>query len=212
MRPRWKTVVITAALLAAGCSQQRGSNAPPPTADAQQAASNALTTLQKLVTEQNYKALGFTSPTEVKSAVLGQPMEQYNIGIDRLKSYQAGQDVNALLTASSETIYPVTVGGQVRSSVTVVKKEGGYTAASFGNATIVKELSRYREANATQGFAVRIPAFGMYFLGNRVENRLMLTPVYEDRRLPFRAGEAMPAEEVLKVVVPLAQVYNGLPM
>jgi hypothetical protein len=204
--------MITAALLAAGCSQERGSNAPPPTADAQQAASNALATLQKLVTEQNYKAMGFASPSEVKSATLAPPLAQYNIGIDRLKSYQVGQDVNALLTESSEAIYPVTVGGQVRSSVTVVKKGNGYTTASFGNATIVKELSRFREATAPQGFAVRIPAFGMYFLGNRMENRLMLTSVYEDSRLPFRVGEAMPAEEVLKVIVPLAQAYNGLPM
>jgi hypothetical protein len=42
MRSQWRTAMITAALLAAGCSQERGSNAPPPTADAQQAASNAL--------------------------------------------------------------------------------------------------------------------------------------------------------------------------
>jgi hypothetical protein len=207
----WIAMITAALLLATGCSQQRGSNAPPPTGDAQQAASNALVTLQKMVTEQNYKTLGFTSPDEVKSAMLAQPLAQYNIGLDRLKGYQAGQDANTLLTASSETIYPVTVGGQVRSSVTVVKKGTGYTTASFGNTTIVKGLSRYR-ANTPEGFAVRIPVFGMYFLGNRVENRLMLTPVYEDSRLPFRAGAAVPAEDVLKAIIPLAQAYNGLPM
>ena len=212
MRSQHWIALIAAALLAVGCAQQRGTNAPPPTGDAQQAASNALATLQKLVTEQNYKALGFTSPDEVKSATLAQPLAQYNIGLDRLKSYQAGQDANALLTSSSETIYPVTVGGQVRSSVTVVKKETGYTTASFGNATIVKGLTLYRGANAPDGFAVRIPAFGMYFLGSRAENRLMLTPISEDSRLPFRTGVAVPAEDVLKAIIPLAQAYNGLPM
>jgi hypothetical protein len=52
----------------------------------------------------------------------------------------------------------------------------------------------------------------LYFLGNRIENRLMLTPVTEDSRLPFRVGVAVPAEEVLKAIIPLAQAYNGLPI
>ena len=50
-----------------------------------------------------------------------------------------------------------------------------------------------------------------YFLGNRIDNRLTLTPIAEDSRLPFRAGAAVPAEDVLKSIVPLAQSYNGLP-
>ena len=29
---------------------------------------------------------------------------------------------------------------------------------------------------------------------------------------PFRVGVAVPAEEVVKAIVPLAQTYNGLPM
>lgn len=213
MRWQYWIATITASLLvAAGCTQQRGANAPQPTGDGQQAASNALATLQKLVNEQNYKALGFTSLDEVKSATLAKPLAQYDIGLDRLKDYQVGKDPNTLLTASSETIYPVTVGGQVRSSVTVVKKETGYTTDSFGNANIVKALSLYRVANLSDAFAVRIPALSMYLLGNRVETRLMLTPVVEDSRLPFRIGVAVPAEDVLKVIVPLAQAYNGLPM
>jgi hypothetical protein len=213
MRSQRRIAVIAAALLlVAGCAQHRGENAPPQTGDAQQAAANALATLKKLVTGQNYKALGFSSPDEVKSATLASPLPVYNIALDRLKGYRPGQDENALLTASSETIYPVTADGQVRSSVTMVKKETGYTTASFGNAAIVKALSRYRGANTPDAFAVRIPAFSMYFLGNRVGNRLTLTPVSEDSRLPFRVGVAVPAGEVLKAIVPLAQAYNGLPM
>ncbi len=212
MRCKHWIFILGASILVAGCAQKREGNAPSPVGDAQQAASNALATLQKLVTEQNYKSLGFSSVDEVKSAALAAPLAMFNIGLDRLKSYQAGQDANALLTASSETIYPVTAGGQVRSSVTVVKKEGGYTTASFGNAEVVKGLSRYRSENLPNAFAVRVPALSLYFLGNRIENRLMLTPIAEDSRIPFRVGLAVPAEEVLKAIVPLAQAYNGLPM
>ena len=194
MRSKHWIFILGALILVAGCAQKRGQSAPPAMGDAQQAASNAITTLQKLVTEQNYKTLGFSSVDEVKSAALAAPLPLFNMGLDRLKSYQAGQDANALLTASSETIYPVTAGGQVRSSVTVVKKESGYTTASFGNAEIVKGLSRYRSDNMPNAFAVRVPALSLYFLGNRIENRLMLTPVAEDSRLPFRVTRRRSAE------------------
>jgi hypothetical protein len=209
---KYRMIITAALILESGCAGKGGEPAPRAVSDAQQAASKALSTLQKLVTEQNYKALGFSAPNEVKRAALAAPLPMSNIGLDRLKSYQAGQDVNALITASSETIYPVTVGGQVRSSVTVVKKGSGYTTASFGNAEIVKRLSRYRSKNMPNALAVRIPALSLYFLGNRIKNRLMLTPVAEDSRLPFRVGVAVPAEDVLKAVIPLAQAYNGLPL
>ena len=212
MRFKHWMLITSVLILEVACAGKTGVSAPPPVGDAQQAASNALITLQKLVTEQNYKALGFSSLEEVKSAELAAPLPMYNIGLDRLKNYQASHDANVLLTASSETIYPVTAGGHVRSSVSVVKKENGYTTASFGNAEIVKGLSRYRNENRPNAFAVRIPALGLYFLGNRIENRLMLTPVAEDTRLPFRIGEAVPVEEVLKAIILLAQTYNGLPM
>jgi len=212
MRSKHWVFILGALMLAAGCAQKRGASSPPPVGDAQQAASNAIATFQKLVTEQNYKTLGFSSLDEVKNAVLAAPLPMFDIGLDRLKSYQAGQDANALLIASPETIYPVTVGGQVRSSVTVIKKESGYTTAGFGKAEIVKGLSRYRSDNMPNAFAVRVPALSLYFLGNRVDNRLMLTPISEDSRVPFRVGVAVPAEEVVKAIVPLAQSYNGLPM
>ena len=156
--------------------------------------------------------MGFNSLEEVKNAQLAEPLPIFHVALDKLKGYQGDQDPNGLLTASPETIYPVAVGGQVRSSVTLVKKDNSYTAASFGNAAIVQALTRYRTANTPGAFAVRIPALGIYMLGNRIENRLVLTPIVEDSRLPFRPGVAVPAEEVWKAVGPLAQAYNGLPM
>jgi hypothetical protein len=212
MRSRYLILTAVALLLIVGCAGKRDENAPPSVPDIQQAASNALVTMQKIVTKQNYKALGFDSRDEVKTAALAPALPMYNIGLDRLRSYKSGQDANAFLTPSSETIYPVTVAGQVRSSLTIVKKGSGYTTASFGNAEVVKALSRYRRENLSNAFAVRVPALNLYFLGNRIENRLMLTLATEDTRLPFRVGVAVPADEVLKAIVPLARSYNGLPI
>jgi hypothetical protein len=195
-----------------GC---RGSENPKPSSpQPDQAASDAMGVLQKLVNDQNYRAMGFDSVDQVKQAQLGRPLVVFNIGLDQLKSYQTGTNANSLLSKSSETIYPVTVNGQVKSSITIVqKKEGGYQPASFGNAEVIKNLSRYRSSEqAANDFVVRVLALNMYFLGKQVDNRTFLTPIIEDPRLKLRPGEALPAEIVVQQLVPLANAYNGLPM
>src|SRR5579883_3538491 len=137
---RYLGIFALGVLFMAGCSKHP-SQPKPPAQQPQQAAQDAIGVLQKLVNEQNYKSLGFDSLDEVKRAQLATPIQVYNIGLDKLKGYQAGQDPNALLAASPETIYPVTVDGQVKTGVTIVHKEQGYEPASFGNADIVKRLA-----------------------------------------------------------------------
>lgn len=203
-------VVLTLGiLLMTSCSKPQ--NTPqPPAQQPQQAATNALAVLQKLVNDQNYKNLGFQSLDEVKQAQLGKPMEVFNLGLDKLKTYQAGQDPNSMLTPSAETIYPVTVGGAVRTGVTIVHKEQGYEPSSFGNADIVKGLANYRQGESD--FVIRVPAFNMYFVARRVETRLVLVPIVNDPRLKVEPGQATPVEVVIDQLRPYADSYNGLPM
>ncbi len=208
-----RSLLLTGGLLLLMMACRGGETPKPPSSQPQQAATNALGVLQKLVNEQNYRAMGFDTVDEVKQAQLGQPFATFNIGLEQLKGYQTGANANSVLTQNSETIYPVTVNGQVKSSVTVVQKAGGYEPSSFGNAEIVKGLSRYRTGeNAANDFVVRVPALNMYFLAKRVENQLFLTPIVDDPRLNLKVGEEVPAEIVLQQLVPIAKAYNGLPM
>ena len=208
-----RSLLLTSGLLLLMVACRGGETPKPPSSQPQQAATDALGVLQKLVNQQNYRAMGFDSVDEVKQAQLGQPLPTFNIGLDQLKGYQTGANANSFLTQNSETIYPVTVNGQVKSSVTVVQKAGGYEPSSFGNAEIVKALSRYRTGeNAANDFVVRVPALNMYFLAKRVENRLFLTPIVDDPRLKLKVGEEVPAEIVLEQLAPIAKAYNGLPM
>ena len=56
-------------VFAAGCrKEEQAAPAPPPTTQPQEAASAAIRTFQQLVTEQNYRSLGFESVDEVKTA------------------------------------------------------------------------------------------------------------------------------------------------
>jgi hypothetical protein len=187
-----------------GCSRPKNESKLP-AQQRQEAATSAISMLQKLVDGQNYKSLGFQSIDEVRQAQLGQPIEVYNISLEKLKSYQTGQDPKSLLTPSAETIYPVIVGGSVRTGVTIVRKEQGYESSSFGHADIVKRLAQYRRSAAE--FAVRIPAFNMYFVGRHMETRVVLVPIVNNPQLKVQAGEAAPLEVVVDQLRPYANPY-----
>jgi hypothetical protein len=194
-----------------GC--QRSGKSTTASARPEQAAAFAIGVLQRLVTEQNFRSLGFDSPEQVKRAQPGQPLAVFDVGLDQLKAYKPGVDPDHVLQQSARIIYPVTVDGQVKSSITITHKESRYQASNFGDAEIIKRLSRYR-LNQPEGsdFIVRVPAFNMYFLGRRVEGRLVLVPIIDDPRLKLTPGEAVGADIVLEQLVPLANSYNGLPM
>jgi hypothetical protein len=189
------------------CSKPQ--RAVSPAQQPQEAASNAMEQLRKLVNEQNYKGLGFRSVEEVKQAQFGQPMAVYYVGLEKMKAYRAGQDANSLLTRSAETIYPVVVGGRVRTGVTIVHNEQGYESSSFGNADIVQKLTGYRQSAAE--FAVRIPAFNLYFVGRQASARVVLVPIANNPRLKAQAGEATPLEAVVGQLRPYIDSYDGRP-
>ena len=201
-------VLLFCVVLLAGCSQHK-SKANSAAQQPQEAATNAVSLLRKLVNEQNYKSLGFKTVDEVRRAQLGEPMEVYYLGLERMKSFQAGDDAKGLLTPSLEMIYPVTVGGDVRTGVTIVHKEQGYESSSFGNAEIVKRLAGYRQS--AKEFAVHIPAFNLYFVGRPVNSHVLLVPIANNPRLKAQAGEATPLEVVVDQLRPYVDSYDGRP-
>lgn len=208
-----RSLILICGLLLSMMACQKAESPKPPSTQPQEAAETAIGVLQKMVNQQNFHDLGFDSVDEVKQAQAGQPFNVFEIGLDQLKSYKAETDPNSLLAQSSKTIYPVTVNGQVKSSFTINHRESGYQASSFGNAAIIKSLSRYRQSGVVgNDFVVRVPAFNMYYLGRRIENKLLLVPIIDDPRLQLKTGEAVPAQTVLQQLVPLANAYNGLPI
>jgi len=183
--------------------------------DAQSAANHSLATFRKLVNAQNYKELGFESPDEVASAALGTPIRTSMVKLEQLKAYKAGDDANRLLSELDQVYYPVTVRDQVRSTVTVEQSSGKWRATGFGPANLAKQIDRARKAGGTASGAqilVHVAPFNLYFVGNRVENRLVLTSAGDYSSYNLKAGASLPAEEVFAALVPFAQQYNGLPL
>lgn len=213
--------VILFAVFVEACSRNQGStsdrNQEEPTfTDAQSAANQALATFRKLVTAQNFRDLGFESPDEVGSAALAPPMRTAMVKLDQLKTYKAGDDPNRLLNDLEKVYYPVTVQDRVRSAITVEQANGRWRPTGFGPANLAKQIEQAknasRDAADAQPVLVHVAPFNLYFVGHRVENRLMLTPAGDYSSFNLKAGATLPADQVFAALVPYAQQYNGLPL
>lgn len=212
--------VILLLVVAQACNRDQGSSSTskgqeePTFNDAQSAANQSLATFRKLVNAQNFKELGFESADEVANAALGTPLRTSMVKLEQLKAFKSGDDVNRLLSELPQVYYPVTVQNQVRSTVTVEQANGKWRATGFGPANLAKQVERASKAGAASGaqILVHVAAFNLYFVGTRVENRLVLTPVGDYASYNLKAGASLPAEEVFTALVPFAQQYNGLPL
>jgi hypothetical protein len=218
MRSLSAPVLILLVALGTTCSQQ-GKQPPPPSRQPQEAAIRALETFKGLVTAQNYKAMGFESEDEVRTATLGEPLPVYHIRLDQLREYQPNIDPNKLLTDVGQMMYPVLAKEQVRSSLVIARAGDSWKEARYGGPNLGRALARVRAAHMatyqqpfTSYRVVQIPGLNVYFLGRRVDNKLVLIPVLDDARYNLKAGVAMPAEEVLRIMAEAAKKYNGLPI
>jgi hypothetical protein len=182
------------------------------------AARQSLTTLAELAQGANGARLGFLSPGDAEKSELGTPWSDFIVQLDDLRSWQAGTDPMRLLRPSGLIVYPVTVGGAVRSSITLKKQDAGWQAVAFGAPAQSQAVSGARSAVAdrarsagSQTFQVRIPAFNLVFVGYVANGRLMLTPAVDSPRLGISAGAAVAADDLFTRLKPEAEKDQGLP-
>lgn len=214
------TTLILFSFLAALASAQQGhamyDDQRPEMKGAEEAAALALRSLGELVTKENYQALGFDSPDQARAGRLGVPVEQFTIGLDRLKAYSQGADAGQLLTSTQTLTYPVLVDNRTRSSVTVSRHAGHWKTSSFGSPNYIKALTELRDRQtASQAgaapFEVKVPALNLAFLARREGSKVIVAPLFDDPRFGFKRGEEMAFEEALQKILPSARAHNGLP-
>jgi hypothetical protein len=209
---------LVTACAGAGATPGLEGQKPETQPDPQAAATRALDPLRKLVTAQTYRDLGFDDPSEAASATLGEPIRVSMVRLDALRQYEAGRDPERLLTDAGRVIYPIEVKNQVKSSIIVEGVAGQWKATSFGGPHLVRQIARFRsDVNARIKPAqdsmsvVHVAALNLYFLGYRVDGRLMLTPLESQTNYKLEAGAVLRADQVFATLAPFARSYNGLP-
>ena len=178
------------------------------------AASASLKTLAHLVTQE--KTLGFRSPSEAASASLVEPLPMLMVALDDLRAYRAGDDPRPLLKSEGSFLYPVTVGGEVRSSMVVRKVKGEWKATQFGRANLAKfahegrsQVSVARGVAASGVSLVEIPTMSARLLEEDENGVPMLTALLDVPGTDLRAGMTVPAADVFAKLQPLAARNDG---
>jgi hypothetical protein len=217
MKTRGAMLLVVLTLLASACKgtpfaagQVKLSGEPSASVSSQEAAQAGLKVLQSLARPENFQGLGFSSMDQVHLAQLSAPMKLYRVRLDALTSYKGDANASRLLEDAHKLIYPVTVDLQVVSSLSVTQHGDGWRATEFGNSALTRALVDHRESK--DDFVVWVPALKIYFSARGTDDALTLTPIMDDSRFGFKAGEsAIPASRAFTILQKSAAGYNGLP-
>jgi hypothetical protein len=209
--------VLGLALAALGGCLPRTETEPPNPVDktADDAASRALRDLTSFITPSNYSQYGFRSVSELQVAKLDPPIDVYIIGVDQLQAFSpARAAVDSLLVRSQSTLYPVSVMGDVRSSVTVVQDNGGYRPSELGVAQLMQAFhANRRPGPGVQEFLVSTPGLNLEMLGRRRGGALYLVLLFPNPDLGqgLPVGAEIPALTMVEQMVKLAQQTDNQP-
>src|SRR5450631_1127813 len=194
---------------------------PPPTpaagfSTAAQAATASMGTLANVVGNDQSSNRGFASAGEVASSTLADGLPVQFVRLDSLAAFTSGQDTKTLAFDKQEVMYPITVGGAVRSSVTVQKgPDGQWQAVKFGKAAIAQGsqsarqgVTSKRSVDAGSVSLIEIPTVHAFLLSHTEKGVHMVTPVRDIPGTSYTAGVTVPAAEVFAALQPLAAGVN----
>jgi hypothetical protein len=226
------TLLFGSAIGNAACSSPTGSTEPASNVDSARprvdsartapvftehpaAAAAALPTFARLATK-NAGAVGLRADEDARSAALSTALPMYRVGLNPLQDYRAGQDPHPLLVDEESVMYPVTIGGEVRSSVVVEKRDGAWRASTFGKSNLAKMADGMRtQVSAARGVSpaslslVEVPTLHAEFVSHDEGGVLMLTSLLDVPGTDIRAGRTLQGADVLAKLQPLAVATNG---
>ncbi|MFQ5813456.1 MAG: hypothetical protein ACE5I2_09770 [Anaerolineae bacterium] len=110
------------------------------------AAEKELPAFLKAIPSSELAQHGFNSADEVAEATLGEPYEVFTMIPEAIKAYRAGTRLSALLTKTNTWYFPVMVGGEPRTILTVALVEGEWEAVDIGGLELPKNLDRADKA------------------------------------------------------------------
>jgi len=178
MRTRSIILVIGSAIVLAGSGiHAPGFSQAAQTAD--EAADEGMVELPELLTSETFERLGFRSISEASDALVDKKsrLQSYTVDLKALRNFKRGDKADKLLDDEHTFIYPITVDGTVRSSMTVTQlQDGTWGVTGWGAPGFINQLTSLSFSDSN--FLVWIPGLYIYFLGERQQDRkLMLASI-----------------------------------
>ncbi|MBL7810719.1 MAG: hypothetical protein JNL57_00730 [Bacteroidetes bacterium] len=176
----------------------------------------ALSIYAKLATEENLRQMKLKSGAEITALKVAYQFERNMIQLDELRKYQMGTDPATLIKKLDATdVVLADAQGNWTTSVQFTKGKEGAEASGFGYTPAMSALagaaSIIGPENLRQARIVDIPALHTSFAVLEEQGKLIFIPTANDEQAGFKAGDRIPAEKALAVLVPIATAYNGLP-
>jgi hypothetical protein len=173
-----------------------------------------------MVSDDNAEAMGFRSQAEVEQARAGFPLPIVLVQLDGLRAYQRGNNVHQLFKNYQQQLVPLSVDSEVRSSITLERRNQRLSAVSYGSPKLVRALTEVRAEAAAQKsiplgkfYVVHVAALRQYFVAyDDVTGKPVFIPVTDDPELGLVTGRPLSAEDALVKLQTVAQRYNDLPI
>jgi len=181
---------------------------------AKQETSTFLKSLSATVNADNYKMFGLKSPEDIGQMEAGQVFVSNIIPLDKLRKYEGG-DVKPLITNVNRATCTV-INRQTQQTIGSVDLElekERYVVKGFSSSDVSSALGQINKELLKQNFSiVWIPALNTYFGSfTDADKQLKFVSLQNNQSLDTKIGEVRPAESFLKILVPMANEYNGLP-
>jgi hypothetical protein len=178
MRARSIILVVGSAIVLAGF----GIHAPGFSQAAltpEMAADEGMAELPELLTSETFERLGFKSTSEASDALVDKEsgLRSYTVDLKALRNFKRGDKAEKLLDEEHTIIYPITVGGTVRSSMTVTQlQDKTWDVTGWGAPGFIDQLTSLSFSNSN--ILVWIPGLYIYFLGEwQQDGKLMLASI-----------------------------------
>jgi len=176
----------------------------------------AVQTLSAMVTDQNFQTFGLTSVGQLQSLKAGKQYNKFMIGLDDIKKYTAGQDVQAIVKPLAAIEVPlVDESGKIQTAIEFVKNKDKWETGGFG---LSSDLAAVRNVQANRADTsrsnvslIRIPALRTRFIGVSSPSGLNFIVLENNESLGFRQGATIAAKDAILKLVSVAKLYNGLP-
>lgn len=156
--------------------------------------------------------LGLNNPEELRAAALGDPIKEFLVPLEKLQQFESDQNPLDLLQDTGKVTYPVVVGQDAKSSITLQWLDQKWATQSSGDPEYIRlmtsirsDLAKLKNRNKADYFEVKVPALKVYFVGELDNGKLMLTPIRQDTRFKLSKGRSLPAEQAFKAIAPEAK-------
>ena len=162
-----------------------------------------------VLTERNAGRYGFRSLEEAKSARVGEPLPVMLIGLSSLKEYRSDAKVGSMLIDARTLWFPVLAGGETRTKLEMIIKDGALVPGEFGGIKSPERISSARKRlpgliergaipDAKKVTLVRIPALAAEFLYLETgQGDYFLPAMVNPGRFDLDDGKIYPAADIL---------------